>query len=211
MPNLPNPDQLDSDLDGLGDSCDPFPNCGLTPVDGDGDGVSICNDNCPTVSNPDQADNDNDGIGNACDGCPNKCNSDQEDSDGDGVQDACDNCPIISNPDQADTDHDGKGDACDACPTNPSQSCSPSSVECEVHPETINKDSSGIPVMVEIEFEKDDPYRASDIVTGPSTYIQMRFPEPTPITCTAPVDINGNHYLNHIPGTVQYVEVTCQI
>ncbi len=203
-PNTANPDQVDSDLDGLGDLCDPFPNCGLTPVDADGDGVSICNDNCPAVSNPDQADNDRDGVGNACDGCPNKCNSDQRDSDGDGVQDACDNCPIVSNPDQADTDHDGKGDACDACPTNPSQSCSPTTVECEVHPETINKDSSGIPVMVEIEFEKDDPYRASDIVTGPSTYIQMRFPEPTPITCTAPVDINGDHYLNHIPGTVQY-------
>ena len=203
-PNTANPSQLDSDLDGLGNLCDPFPNCGLTPVDADGDGVSICNDNCSTVSNPDQADNDNDGVGNACDGCPDKCNSDQEDSDGDGRQDACDNCPIISNPEQADTDHDGKGDACDACPTNPSHSCSPSAVECEVHPETINKDSSGIPVMVEIEFEKDDPYRASDIVTGPSTYIQMRFPEPTPITCTAPVDINGNHYLNHLPGTIQY-------
>ena len=58
--------------------------------------------------------------------------------------------------------------------------------------------------MVEIEFEKDDPYRATDIVIGPNTYIQMRFPEPAPVTCTAPVDGNGEHYLNHIPGTEQY-------
>ena len=203
-PSTPNPDQLDSDLDTLGDACDLFPNCGATPVDSDADGVAICNDNCPTAYNPGQEDNDSDGIGNACDGCPNNPNQDQQDSDSDGIQDACDNCPTTSNPDQANTDHDTKGDACDACPTNPSPFCTPITIECEVHPETINKNSSGIPVLVEIEFERDDPYKATDIVINPSTSIEMRFPEPTPGTCIAPVDSNGEHYLPHTPGTEQY-------
>jgi len=202
-PAIPNPDQADADNDGLGDLCDPFPNC-PDNSDIDGDGISACNDNCPTVSNADQLDYDNDGIGNACDGCPNNLNPDQLDTDGDGVQDACDNCPTTPNANQADTDHDGRGDACDACPTNPSPTCTPVTIECEVHPETINKDSSGIPVTVEIEFERDSPYRATDIVINSSTSIRMRFPEPTPGTCTAPVDTNGEHYLDHTPGTEQY-------
>lgn len=201
--NMANPGQSDSDSDGLGDACDPFPNC-PDNSDTDADGYSTCNDNCPLIHNPSQTDDDGDGVGNACDGCPVDANPDQDDSDGDGRQDACDNCPMTFNPDQADTDHDNKGDACDACPTNPSSSCTPVTIECEVHPETINKNSSGIPVMVEIEFEKDDPYKASDIVVGPSSFIQMRFPEPVPGGCLALTDINGDHYLNHTPGTEQY-------
>jgi hypothetical protein len=35
-------------------------------ADPDSDGVSDCEDNCPSVSNPDQADGDGDGIGNVC-------------------------------------------------------------------------------------------------------------------------------------------------
>ncbi len=202
--SIPNPDQLDSDLDTFGDVCDAFPNCGITPVDPDADGVDVCSDNCPYVSNPGQEDNDSDGIGNICDGCPNNSNPDQQDSDADGIQDACDNCPTTANPNQADTDHDGRGDACDACPTNPSSTCTPIPIKCEVHPETICRDSSGIPVLVEIAFKKDSPYSATDIVINSSTAIEMRFPEPAPGTCAAPVDLNGEHYLTHIPGTEQY-------
>ncbi len=97
---VPNPDQADSDGDGIGDACDPF-----NDSDPDGDGIASQVDNCPYVSNPSQADADGDGIGDACD----------PDADGDGVLDTEDNCLGLANPDQADADGDGQGDACDAC------------------------------------------------------------------------------------------------
>ncbi|MGK2927467.1 MAG: thrombospondin type 3 repeat-containing protein, partial [Lysobacterales bacterium] len=39
-------------------------------LDGDEDGFSNYDDNCPAHANADQADRDSDGRGDACDGCP---------------------------------------------------------------------------------------------------------------------------------------------
>jgi hypothetical protein len=101
-PNASNPDQADTDHDGLGNVCDTTPN-----GDDDGDGVDNGTDNCVGVANPSQADTDNDGVGDACDTTPNG------DNDGDGVDNNADNCPSVANPDQADLDNDHIGDACD--------------------------------------------------------------------------------------------------
>lgn len=88
-----NPDQTDSNSDGVGDACD-----------SDSDSVIDVFDNCPVNPNPDQIDRDGDGLGVACD---------DEDTDGDGVTDFLDNCPLNSNLDQSDKDGDGIGDVCD--------------------------------------------------------------------------------------------------
>lgn len=56
--NVPNPDQLDIDNDGIGNVCD---------IDIDNDGVNNGVDNCPLNENLDQLDIDNDGIGLVCD------------------------------------------------------------------------------------------------------------------------------------------------
>lgn len=64
-PVTPNPDQLDSNGNGIGDACE---NQG--EPDADCDGRPDATDNCPEVWNVNQADDDRDGIGNVCDDTP---------------------------------------------------------------------------------------------------------------------------------------------
>jgi len=79
-PNVFNPQQTDTDGDGIGDACE---------EDTDADGTTDVADNCPREANPDQADSDHDGVGDACDNCPAAPNPAQLDRDANGMGDAC--------------------------------------------------------------------------------------------------------------------------
>ena len=67
-PSVPNPDQADSDKDGVGDACN-------DAMDSDSDEWADTLDNCPHVYNPDQSDMDKDGLGDACDPYPTQADN----------------------------------------------------------------------------------------------------------------------------------------
>jgi hypothetical protein len=85
-PFIANADQIDADLDRLGDVCD----------------------SCP-LQRPTR-DLDKDGIDDACDPC---ALGPSHDEDGDQIFDACDICPGVGDAAQMDTDGDAIGDVCD--------------------------------------------------------------------------------------------------
>ena len=72
-PAVDNPDQADTDDDGIGDACDVCPAVpDATQIDRDGDGIGDLCDDCPVDADPGQLDGDGDGVGSACDACPDQ-------------------------------------------------------------------------------------------------------------------------------------------
>lgn len=129
-PQVPNSDQIDTDGDGLGDSCDP---------DDDDDSVLDQDDNCPFDSNPDQSDLDLDTVGDVCD----------QDSDGDGVSDQLDQCP------RSPLDSIVDGDGCsihEVCPCDSAWRNHGAYVRCIAHTSSMFLDLELISALVKDEI-----------------------------------------------------------
>lgn len=123
-PTVPDPGQLDSDGDHLGNACDfDDDNDGLVdpdeathgtdPLDPDSDDDGLLDGfEVARGTNPLSSHSDGDGISDLVE-VRKGMNPLDPDSDDDGVGDATDNCPLLANAGQQDQDHDGKGDVCD--------------------------------------------------------------------------------------------------
>jgi hypothetical protein len=101
-PQVPNPDQTDTDNNGVGDACN-------DGEDQDGDEYADNIDNCPNDFNADQADADLDLIGDVCDPFP-------DNPDNALAQCEADLTECLENQFFADADNDGEADSTDLCP-----------------------------------------------------------------------------------------------
>jgi hypothetical protein len=93
-PFASNPDQKDTDGDGVGDACPELGPPVQIDTDTDGDGLLGSADNCPSYHNPVQTDTDGDGEGDVCDPVAEENTAencrDGIDNDGDGIADGHD-------------------------------------------------------------------------------------------------------------------------
>jgi len=99
-PCADNPNQSDTDGDGIIDACD-------TDLDNDGVKNALC-------LFDDNGDLDEAKVAASDDNCIFDTNSEQDDRDANRIGNACEDiCPCLDNPNQNDTDNDGIIDACD--------------------------------------------------------------------------------------------------
>lgn len=114
-PFVKNPEQIDENLDRVGDACEDDPDGDGINNDGDNSGTDgdapcasvqteNCDDNCPNVPNARQWDVDEDGVGDVCD----------TDRDGNGTADLSEGAVDhdndgVSTADEGDVDSDGDG------------------------------------------------------------------------------------------------------
>ena len=99
-PTVPNPEQEDSETDGVGDACGPD----APEPDSDGDEVGDTTDRCPYEPGTAAAQG---------------CRGEAPNSDSDTRLDVFDNCDATPNEDQADDDGDKQGNSCDSTPRGP--------------------------------------------------------------------------------------------
>ena len=167
-PDVYNPDQFDSDGDGVGDLCDNGDE--TVGVDTDDDGLPDIFDQCPdTFGSADHGgcpadsggsfDTDGDGVPDDIDQCPDQfgkpelggCPDAGGDRDGDGVPDDVDQCPdqfgqpeLGGCPDTSGGDRDGDGvpDDVDQCPDQPGKpefgGCHPPDSDSDGHPDEVD-------------------------------------------------------------------------
>lgn len=143
---LGNPDQADSDGDGVGDACEG--QAAQPDDDADNDGVPNDADQCPGTPAGEAVD---------ADGCAESQTI--SDRDGDGVADDTDNCPSTANPGQADADGDGIGDACEA----PDQGSNAGSFEqgCRTGAEDLPYPEAGVELVCGMGFASFDAAQAA--------------------------------------------------
>jgi hypothetical protein len=137
-------DPVDTDGDGLTNSCDP---------DDDNDGLSDADEVTRYGTDPLRTDSDGDRFSDYHEVLKSGTNPNDPDTDRDRVIDSTDNCPVLANPDQLDSDRNGIGDACE--------------------PRTADTDGDGLLDADEVTRYGTDPLRSDSDADGFNDYHEV--------------------------------------